>query len=228
MLNARKERSCSHITVDRKYYRVGNTWVKRNLRPHEWLTGPQGTVHVPRQGIERLANEVACIDFIAERTNIPVPKVLCHFEDDEAYYLITEHVDGVMMADLAEAQKTEVIKALDKHLDTLHKLRSRCLGGPSGYIITPPRLWKSLWRDNWKPLEADSEDFVFCHGDLSQYNVLVDPDSLQITAILDWEYAGFYPPFFERHFFLRPGTSAALDGEDDDSERVSQFLIQRC
>ena len=45
-------------------------------------------------GKERLMNEAESLDFIRANTNIPVPVVHCQFEDDEAYYLITEYVEG--------------------------------------------------------------------------------------------------------------------------------------
>ncbi|KAI1437631.1 kinase-like domain-containing protein [Xylaria sp. CBS 124048] len=37
---------------------------------------------------------------------------------------------------------------------------------------------------------------VFSHNDLSPRNILVD-ESLTITALLDWEYAGWYPDYWE-------------------------------
>lgn len=71
---------------------------------------------------------------------------------------------------------------------------------------------------------ADTEEYVFNHGDLSQHNVLVDPTSLKITAIIDWEYAGFFPEYFEGAFYERPGPSAALGDEVDDTQRLVDFF----
>lgn len=70
------------------------------------------------------------------------------------------------------------------------------------------------------------EEYVFCHNDLSQYNVIVDPERVEIKAIVDWEYAGFYPGFFEGRFYTRPGPSDALDrvGEVSDTGRLLEFL----
>lgn len=73
-----------------------------------------------------------------------------------------------------------------------------------------------------KPRETS--DLVFCHNDLSANNVIVDPDTLKIAAIVDWEYAGFYPPEFEFSFFRRPGPSVALDGEVDDTESLMAII----
>lgn len=55
----------------------------------------------------------------------------------------------------------------------------------------------------WKQRSSSEDEFVFCHGDLSQNNILVDPKTLRIVAIIDWEYGGFFPreheiPFYER------------------------------
>ncbi|KZF26914.1 kinase-like protein [Xylona heveae TC161] len=44
---------------------------------------------------------------------------------------------------------------------------------------------------------------VFSHGDLSQHNILVKDG--QITGLLDWEYAGWYPEYWDYiKFFERP------------------------
>lgn len=59
-------------------------------------------------------------------------------------------------------------------------------------------------------------DLNFCHNDLSANNVIVDAQNLKIRAIVDWEYAGFYPPEFEAPFYQRLGPSIALEGEVDD------------
>jgi hypothetical protein len=63
---------------------------------------------------------------------------------------------------------------------------------------------------------------------LSPSNVIVDPDTLKINAIIDWEYAGFYPPEFDRPFYKRRGStvgpSVALDGEVDDAEALTDII----
>ena len=58
-------------------------------------------------------------------------------------------------------------------------------------------------------------------------NTIVDPVSLKIRAIIDWEYAGFYPENFDTKFYHRLGPSVALEGEDDDSEALLTFLMSR-
>ncbi|OAA64973.1 Aminoglycoside phosphotransferase [Cordyceps fumosorosea ARSEF 2679] len=114
------------------------------------------------------------------------------------------HVDGVTMAELTPEQRAIVAKEVEGHLETLRGLASDTWGGPDGL----------------RPVK----DLVFCHGDLSAHNVIVDPETLKVKAIIDWEHAGFYPKEFEGLYFYRPGPSAALDGEVDDVQALLDIL----
>jgi thiamine kinase-like enzyme len=75
-----------------------------------------------------------------------------------------------------------------------------------------------------KPREKD--DLVFCHNDLSTNNIIVDPETLKVKAVIDWEYAGFFPPGFEGMFFKRVGPSVALEGEHNDEDELYAVLRQ--
>jgi aminoglycoside phosphotransferase len=81
-------------------------------------------------------------------------------------------------------------------------------------------------RQQWKMKPRESEDLVFCHNDLSTHNVIVDPETLKVKAIIDWEYAGFYPEEFEGMFFRRPGPSVALEGEVNDEDRLLNIMVE--
>ncbi len=63
-----------------------------------------------------------------------------------------------------------------------------------------------------------TEIFHMSHGDLSFSNMLVDPTTGAITAFLDWELAGFIPPWM---------AAAAPDWFDDDSCRFTMDEYQR-
>jgi hypothetical protein len=60
-------------------------------------------------------------------------------------------------------------------------------------------------RQQWKMKPFESEELVFCYNDLSTNKVIVDPETLKVNAIIDWEYAGFYPAQFEGKFFRGEG-----------------------
>ncbi|XWW93050.1 hypothetical protein V2A60_000978 [Cordyceps javanica] len=128
------------------------------------------------------------------------------------------------MADLSEEQKPIVFEELERHRAKLRTLRSSRLGGPSGIVIPPYRVLKLAETTRWNLQPSATDDYVFCHNDLSQPNVIVDPKSLKIKAIIDWEYAGFFPPCFDYPFYHRLGPSTAINGETDDSFALLQFL----
>lgn len=236
MINSRRERHCFAITAERKYYHVGKTFIKRSLRPDEWqVSQVKGVMHIPRLSRERILNEGATLNYIRENTNIPVPQLYACFEDSDAAYLVMEYVSGVGMHKLAETQRKVVMKELQSHVATLRQLRSRRIGGVDGddghFVVPPYRVLKRTHRDVWNLRPADKESkLVFCHNDLSQYHVIVDPETLKIKSIIDWEYAGFYPEYFDRPFYLRSGSSAAAatasmaEGEEDDAQKLLEFL----
>lgn len=227
MANKRREPQCIAITSERKYFRTETSFIKRSLRPSEWqVSAIKGIIHVPRLGNERLLNEAEALEYIKRHTDIPVPTLYACFEDDNAVIIVTEYVEGVGMNELDEQQQKIVAAELDSHLQTLRGLKSSKMGSPTTGIIIPPcRATTKTFRDEWLLKASVTDEYVFCHNDLSQQNVLVDPITLKINAIIDWEYAGFFPSWFERRFFEREGPSVALDGaEDDDSERIVEFL----
>lgn len=47
--------------------------------------------------------------------------------------------------------------------------------------------------------------YVFCYGDLLEYNVIVNLEMLEVCVILDWEYVGFWFEFFEGEIYMRVG-----------------------
>lgn len=218
-----QEEGCFATTFERKYYHRGNVLIKRSLRPSEFRTGYRG-LHVPRLGKERIKNEAESLRFVRQHTDIPVPTVYCDFENDQAYYLITEYIDGVGMSELSEEQKTIVCKELESQIAKLQNLRSCCLGGSSGIVIPPYRVLRQTETDYGDLQPSTHEESVFCHNDLSQQNVIVDLDMLKIRAIIDWEYAGFFLPNFESPFYCRLGPSSAINDEVDDSTDLVKFL----
>ncbi|KAM0514596.1 hypothetical protein ACHAPE_006591 [Trichoderma viride] len=223
-LNDKREKHCIGISPERKYFRVGSTFVKRSLRPCEWQK-QNGYMHVPLFNMERVLNEGACLLFLAD-TGIPLPKLLGCFEDDGAAYLVTEYVDGVGMNNLDAEGQAVVTKELQRHVLTLKKLTSDTWGGPDKMVLPPYRIMRNSDGRPWRMRRRKQQDLVFCHNDLSMNNVIVDPGTLKIKAIIDWEYAGFYPPEFEFPFYQRSGPSVALDGEVDDFDLLTRMISE--
>ncbi|EEP80510.1 predicted protein [Uncinocarpus reesii 1704] len=61
---------------------------------------------------------------------------------------------------------------------------------------------------------------VLTHGDLSERNILVDPDTLEVTGFLDWESANIMPAYFEY-------VQARVSGGHDPEWRVEVLDILR-
>ncbi|KAK1765114.1 hypothetical protein QBC33DRAFT_572087 [Phialemonium atrogriseum] len=134
---------------------------------------------------------------------MPLPRLQHTFKDDGAFYFSTELVPGVSMSQLTEEQKQVVTEEL---------------------LEVHSRFWKH--HTCWQPKsDIEKGSYVFCHNDLGQHNVIVDPETLKINAIIDWEYGGFWPEWFEQPYWKRKGPSAPLRGEEDDRERCREWLI---
>lgn len=230
-LNKHCETGCTGVTPDKKYYEVGRSFIKRTLRRHEWITTANGwtpSACLP----QRWKTDAAILAFLREKTNIPLPTLQHTFEDDGAFYFSTELVPGISMSELAEEQKQVVTKELLEHVATLKSLRSDCPGVPGEALLCAPnRVHNGRWKYNtcWRPKpNTGEESYVFCHNDLGQHNVIVDPETLKIAAIIDWEYGGFWPEWFEQPYWQRQGPGAPLDGEEDDRARCREWLLNHC
>ncbi|KAI9729882.1 MAG: hypothetical protein M1835_003601, partial [Candelina submexicana] len=192
--------------------------------PVEYRLDYRGHVHVPYSNQQRLENEAASLRFINENTNIPVPSVLGAYEVDGSFYLWTELIRGTKMEDLSRQDQAVVIEEVKEHLQSMQNLRSKQIGGPTGIICPPIRVTDRLKRDVWPSKPAHPDDYVFCHNDLSQSNVIVDPATLKVAGIIDWEYAGYFPAYFESPFFLNSSPSGAQAKNMTDTDRLVKFL----
>lgn len=212
------------VTAEREYYRRGHFFIKRSLRPSEFKTTITGTIHIPRLGKEWIQNEAASLQFIQRVSNIPVPTLYGAFDLDDSFVIITEYVDGVNMSDLSEDEKQVVQMEINQHLRTLWEIKSNTIGGPLEIIIPPYWVMRQADNNDWAPKTSDKKEYIFCHNDFFQHNIIVDPQSLKIQAIINWEYAGFCPKEFEGAYYKRPGPSVALEGEHDDAAKLFEFM----
>ena len=199
--------------------------MKRSLRPSEYKPNSRGQLHVPIANQERLKNEAACLEFIKKKTNIPVPDIIRAYDQDGSFYLETTRVHGVPMKELSEQHQKRVIMELEIHLRTLRSLRSDHMGGPTG-ILCPPNILTTHFPKvkTWPAVSSTTEDFVFCHCDLSQSNIIVDPTELKIMGIIDWEFAGYFPDFFETPYYRSPTPSGAQMRNFTKSKEMLDFI----
>ncbi|TQN65861.1 hypothetical protein CSHISOI_09555 [Colletotrichum shisoi] len=230
-LNRHREAGCTGFTTDKKYYEVGTTFIKRTLRSHEWPTTTTDWTPSTRLP-QRWTTDAAILTYLQRETDIPLPRLQYTLEDDGAFYFSTELVPGVSMSQLAKEQKQAVTKELLNHIATLKSLRSDTPGVPGQPLLCAPnRVHSRLWKHHscWRPRpDIEKGNYVFCHNDLGQHNVIVDPQTLKINAIIDWEYGGFWPEWFEQPYWEREGPGAPLK-EPPPAKRVGHLacLAQR-
>ncbi|KAI0096581.1 kinase-like domain-containing protein [Nemania sp. FL0031] len=202
---------------------------------------------------ERIANEVNALRLVSQQTTIPVPRIIDHGTNpDGTQYLITELISGIpldqlldMGCSLPEGKKHTPDKPCESCVDEgysnalefiegsvlpqLTKLKSR-ERGILGFVMPPHWLpidvdppWKG--KGPWKTLRLEEPKYVFQHGDLAAHNILIDPQTLQVKALIDWEYAGFFPPGMERW----PGTLdkyVYIHSCDDVADAIAKFLSE--
>ncbi|KAL9125970.1 MAG: hypothetical protein Q9217_004900 [Psora testacea] len=215
-------------TSQRAYKRTSSIFIKRELRREERHLDFWGNPICPQWSKQRLQNEKAALEYIATHTSIPVPRVLDCFELEGAYHLITKLVPGVPLDHIEAEDKPRALRQVDAFirdcvLPQLHTLKSRRIGSLIGFVIPPTRVIERDNREFWLNKSSSKDQYVFCHNDLAQHNIMVDPETLQVVAILDWESSGFYPPDFEAPLWLRPYYERVDDAAEID--RLIEFLV---
>ncbi|PGH26959.1 hypothetical protein AJ80_01343 [Polytolypa hystricis UAMH7299] len=195
---------------DRVFTYASDTFIKREVRPNErWLNLWGEPITAPWSA-ERLQNEAATLQFISEHTTIPVPKVMSFEKIWGSYQLVVERIDGIRLNALEDDE--EALKIATKFITTsvlpqLRELKSPTIGSLMGIVILPPRAKPFLphKEKSWPAKTSFEPEYSFCHNDLSLDNILIDPYTREVKAIIDWEYSGFYPPGFEAPLWtMRP------------------------
>jgi serine/threonine protein kinase len=191
-------------TVERRVAIKQRTVVKTYPNESQLFQRPDGTIVYPYWAQERLRNEAATLALIAEKTTIPVPKGRLYMENGILHLETNRITEGVLMGDLDKDVRPSAVAAVDKQiqediLPQLRSLRRNFIGSADpGLPVFPPSRVYRLDRRLWQRVTSDTDEFVLCHNDLGPQNIIVDPDdNFRIVAILDWEFAGFFPSYFE-------------------------------
>ena len=201
---------------------------------------------------ERITNEANALRLLARRTTIPVPRLIdSGIHPDGTRYLITERMDDFTLDTLLKkgcpllgpSKHTDEIpckicqeKAYSNALEfirntvlpQLANLRSR-QRGICGFVMPPQWLhyacppWKGY--GPWKTHRSEEARYTFQHGDLAAHNILMDPRTLDVAALIDWEYAGFFPPGMEIWLDTLDKDAYFSRG---DTDAIVEFLAEEC
>ena len=63
---------------------------------------------------------------------------------------------------------------------------------------------------------------VFTHGDMALHNIIVDDEGQNVTGLIDWEYAGWYPEYWDYIKFFERVVRTASDWKDYADEIFPQ------
>ncbi|KAK5696866.1 hypothetical protein LTR97_008172 [Elasticomyces elasticus] len=197
-----------------------HTFTKREPKPHEYVINDDSNepFPLPNDSRSRLENEFLVLQYLRQHTDIPVPEPISYTVEEGAAILTTSRVVGaVEICECAESDRAQIVEHVEKELHekilpVLQSLKSRRMGGMTqdDQLVVPPFIGSAYergasFRRPPESQEAEGE-FVLCHNDLSQANIMVDPKTFEIKAIIDWEYAGYFPLEFELKYWRYPPT----------------------
>lgn len=172
-------------------------------------------------------NEALALRVVKAHTTIPVPEVVSSDWDR----ITMEYVEGQTLQQawpvLTPNQRSDIMAQLSGYIVQMRSLGGIHLGrldgqgvvvpsimtrsgGPFGtltefhdWLVRPPtrsQAQSMYWHQITTQLGAEYP-IVFTHGDIAARNIMVRDG--RIVALLDWEFAGWYPEYWEYVFALR-------------------------
>lgn len=177
--------------------------IKRELHEEELIRRPNGDVLRPFWAKERLQNEAATLQFLSKATTLPVPKCRLYTKNGLVHLETTRIKNGVLLEEVDEATRPAAVVAVDRQMENsilpqLRSLRRNSIGSvDSNLPVFPPQRVYDRDRRSWELISSEASCFVLCHNDLGPQNIFICPYTFQIVGIIDWEFAGYFPPYFE-------------------------------
>ena len=230
----------------------GRRWVAR--RP------PLGQLLASAHDVRRESRIMAAL----EPTLVPVPGVVGCFDDDELAdvpVVVMEHVSGVVVdrPEVAEGLDDAVRRGLGAslaptlaavHAVDLAERGLLDLASHSPYALRQLKRWSRQWEaSRTRELPAldkltelltrvvpEQHELGLVHGDFHIRNVIADPGSGQIRAVLDWELCTLGDPLADIGSLLAywpqpddpdPGyfSASLLPGFPDRSDLAAAYLL---
>ena len=180
---------------------------------------------VVKYGGGNFAEEVLAMEFVSCKTSIPIPRIL-HVPSDKVWYICMTAARGTSLDKCIGSMTTpELDHIAIQFTEILAQIRSltrqtlgSVTGGPYRNTYFPAQVapecalestaqfvdeyrkmlmlfCTAKFTDELLSAFPRDVDVFFSHGDLLPRNIIVDGST--ITAIVDWELAGFYPEYVE-------------------------------
>ncbi|MEV6286407.1 aminoglycoside 3'-phosphotransferase [Kribbella sp. NPDC051770] len=160
----------------------------------------------PAHGVEELRAERDRVLWLAG-TGMPGAQVLDWSESDDGARLVTSAVPGVPAIDLPVEKRQRALPAISAALRTLHELPDCPFTRPLSEVVDqaadvvrrgavnpdflrdedrqyrPEQLLQRV-KDE-QPYAEKTAELVVCHGDACLPNILLDPETLELTGFID-------------------------------------------
>ena len=196
------------------------TYLVEDEAQHRWIARrpPRGNLLESAHDVHR---EFAILSALRD-TPVPVPVVTGEYVDSrlaEATVVVMQHVDGLVVdrPEVAEALppplRGALGPALARTLASIHdvdiaEVGLGGLGSHAPYAARQIKRWSRQWDDSrtrdLPSLDAMTEllrrrmpeqrEIALVHGDFHIRNVIADPDSGDVKAVLDWELSTLGDP----------------------------------
>ncbi|KAJ1542457.1 hypothetical protein HK096_009366 [Nowakowskiella sp. JEL0078] len=177
---------------------------------------PLSNVPVLRYEKNIIASEVQSMRMFKDDGRVPVPKILAFDESKEIIsnsFYIMEKLPGVSYVDIKDKLDENQQGLVDLQIGKIFKIFDEIVGPGFGMLLNPTfKTWREAFCELLDWLKNDAEDAnvklpegvfelmtdklysldevkipVFVHWDLWSGNVVIDPETLVVTGIIDFE-----------------------------------------
>lgn len=252
------------LTIDRVGLGQSNlTYTASDADGHRWVLRrpPLGTLLASAHDVVREARILAAL----RDTAVPVPRILGVSDDREvcdAPLVLMEHVEGQVLDHAAIARtlsprrRNDLARSLVNTLATVHTVDLAAVGlsdlaSHKPYAARQLKRWSSQWEksktrespelddltDRLRAHEPPQRELTLVHGDFHLNNLITDPDTGQVRAVLDWELATLGDPLADMGsllaYWAEPGEEpvpgfgvTALDGFPGHAELTRWYLSE--
>ena len=196
------------------------TYVVADDAGHRWIARrpPRGELLESAHDVLREFRILSAL----QPTSVPVPRVIGKYVDErlaDTPVVVIEHVDGLIVdrmpvaESLSPALRSAIGPALTTALAQVHEVDISTVGladlaSHSPYAARQLKRWSRQWEDSrTRGLPAldrmtdllrrtmpEQRELTLVHGDFHIRNVIADPDSGEIRAVLDWELSTLGDP----------------------------------
>lgn len=178
---------------------------------------------------DAVRREAALLDLVARHVTLPVPQIV--FTDPEKGILSYRALPGTPLIDIPDADSTALAEPLGTFLAAIHAIPLADVEHLVPRDVDLPGEWLDEARAGYEqvgslipasaraeveaflhaPPPSEAKRLTLCHNDFGAEHILVDPDTLHITGIIDWSDASITDPVRDLALVYRDLGPDALD-----------------